>query len=345
MDAMLSEPKRAPAAAVQGVSSDLLRARIPHSIASSGSDSKTAIELELISILKGSAFRSSARSSAFLRFVTSETLAGQEDLLKERTIGVALLKRDPAYDTGSDAVVRVRANDVRKRLSAHYERFGSKAGFRIELPPGSYVPKFVPEFSPDPPTTTVAIAPTARPMLLRQLSAPTVVALFLALIAIRVQVDGNDAFTRFWSSVLTGRDAIVVQLDAAPDGISISPALAEAATPLSTIASSFQVPFHMFAGSGVRRDPQEFLIRLSTVERPPQEKQSQRVGDATLYYGAGATLWLTGESAATLAKAVGILTTHDRFPDLRWGLLSSPPPSATENNEVTHPVRPGVSVR
>ena len=114
-------------------------------VASSDSDAKTAIEMELISILNSPGFRSSPRSCAFLRFVTEEKLAGREESLKERTIGVAVLKRDPGYDTGSDAGVRVRANDVRKRLSAHYESFSSKAGFRIELPAGSYIPRFVPE--------------------------------------------------------------------------------------------------------------------------------------------------------------------------------------------------------
>src|SRR5579862_5907200 len=119
-------------------------------VASSDSDSRTAIEMELISILNGPGFRSSPRSCAFLRFVTEETLAGREESLKERTIGVAVLKRDPGYDTGSDAGVRVRANDVRKRLSAHYEKLPSRAGFRIELPAGSYVPRFVNESSVEP---------------------------------------------------------------------------------------------------------------------------------------------------------------------------------------------------
>jgi hypothetical protein len=305
MDVMLSGSERTP----------LLRTGVPAAIAPSDSNWKTAVQLELISILNGASFRSSLRSCAFLRFVTEETLAGQEESLKERTIGVALLKRDPSYDTGSDAGVRVRANDVRKRLSAHYERFGPKAGFRIELPPGSYVPKFIPERLAEQPPTLVV--PMARPMLLRQLSAPTVVALFLALIAIRVQVDGNDSFTQFWSGLLIGRNEILVQLDPAPDGVSISPALAEAATPISAVAASFQVPFHMSAGARDRRTPEAFVIRLSTLEHPPYGERSQRVGEATLSYGPGATLWLTGESAGTLAKAVAILATRDKFPDLR----------------------------
>jgi hypothetical protein len=73
------------------------------------------------------------------------------------------------YDTGSDATVRVRANEVRKRLAAHYDAAAPKAGIRIELPPGTYVPKF----------NAVALAhrsldptPEPRPLALWQLAAP-----------------------------------------------------------------------------------------------------------------------------------------------------------------------------
>ena len=286
-------------------------------VASSDLDPKTAIEMELISILNGPGFRSSPRSCAFLRFVTEETLAGREESLKERTIGVVVLKRDPGYDTGSDAGVRVRANDVRKRLSAHYEKFPSKAGFRIELPAGSYVPRFVNEPSAAP---VAADRRFAKPMPLAQLSAPTIVALFLALIAIRIQSDTGDGFQRFWSGLLTDRTQILVQLDAAPDGVSISPAMAEAAMPFSTVAASFQLPFHMSAahastGSSI------CVIRLSTSEHPPSGAggRSERVGDAMLFYTPRSRpeLWLTGETTGSLARAVQVLATRDRFPEIR----------------------------
>jgi hypothetical protein len=93
--------------------------------------------------------------------------------------------------------VRVRANDVRKRLSAHYEKLSSKAGYTIELLAGSYVPRFLSEGRTEP----VADARRfMRPMPLAQLSAPTIAALFLALIAIRIQgipaTDSSDSGRR-----------------------------------------------------------------------------------------------------------------------------------------------------
>lgn len=69
------------------------------------------------------------------------SIAGNFDQLKERLIGVHLFKRKPSYDTGEDAIVRVTASDVRRRLLQHYGWFGTDCEFRIELPSGSYVPR------------------------------------------------------------------------------------------------------------------------------------------------------------------------------------------------------------
>jgi hypothetical protein len=314
MESMLSGTSHGP----------VLRAGVQPAIASSDSDSQTAIELELVTILNGPAFRSSPRSCDFLRFITEESLDGRQESLKERTIGVALLKRDPGYDTGSDAVVRVRANDVRKRLSAHYERYPAKAGFRIELPPGSYIPRFLKEPAVEAiPTKTRSLALPA--MSLAQLSAPTIVALFAALIAIRIQADmgagADDAFTRFWSGRLMDRNQILVQLDAAADGVSISPAMAEAAMPISRVASSFQLPFHISAAHGKTVGSSACVIRLSTREHPPPgtpEGRSERVGDALLFYipGSRSDLWVTGETVGSLARAVQTLATREGFPEI-----------------------------
>src|SRR6516225_6200448 len=113
-----------------------LRPGVQPAIASTANDQTYAVELELISLLEGPAFRNSARSRAFLQFVVEEALAGRQDLLKERTIGVSVMGKASDYDTGADSTVRVRANEVRKRLAAHYEALAPKAGIRIELPAG-----------------------------------------------------------------------------------------------------------------------------------------------------------------------------------------------------------------
>ena len=104
-----------------------LRSGIQPAVAASASDADLAAGMELVSILDGASFRGSTRSCAFLRFVVEETLAGRQETLKERTIGAAVLGKPFDYDTGADSAVRVRANEVRKRLAAHYAVSAPKA--------------------------------------------------------------------------------------------------------------------------------------------------------------------------------------------------------------------------
>jgi hypothetical protein len=93
-------------------------------------------------ITESVAFKGSRRSQQFLLFVVDHALAGHFDELKERTLGNKLFGREPSYNTADDAIVRVTACDVRKRLTHYYAELGTHAEFRIELPLGSYIPEF-----------------------------------------------------------------------------------------------------------------------------------------------------------------------------------------------------------
>jgi len=50
--------------------------------------------------------------------------------------------RPPDYDTGQDAIVRVKANEVRRRLAQYYIEAGTGGDVRFELLPGSYLLTF-----------------------------------------------------------------------------------------------------------------------------------------------------------------------------------------------------------
>lgn len=103
---------------------------------------------ELHRILQSPAFRSSPRCQQFLRFVVEQAVDGHFELLKERMIGIEVFGRDPAYQTEGDSVVRVRATDVRRRLTQYYSTAGDSSRLRIEISAGSYVPTFLPASSP-----------------------------------------------------------------------------------------------------------------------------------------------------------------------------------------------------
>jgi hypothetical protein len=97
---------------------------------------------ELHEILASHHFSNSKRYPAMLKYIVENTLAGQSDHLKERTIGVEVFDRPPTYDTNSDTVVRYTAGEVRKRLLLYYSESGRNSAVRISLPAGSYIPEF-----------------------------------------------------------------------------------------------------------------------------------------------------------------------------------------------------------
>ena len=113
-------------------------------------------------VLESHSFAGSKRTQDFLRLIVTHALQGDLDSLRERMIGAEMFGRPVSYDTGSDSVVRVRASEARKKLAQFYgtECSGQPQPIRIELPSGSYVPRF--HFGPDPQPVD-ASADTAAP--------------------------------------------------------------------------------------------------------------------------------------------------------------------------------------
>ena len=107
-------------------------------------EQKKMIREEMGRILQSESFRSSPRCTQFLRFVVEQTLEGHHEQLKERIIGIEVFGRKPSYPTEGDSVVRVRATEVRRRLTEYYSTAPHSTACRILLPSGSYIPQFLP---------------------------------------------------------------------------------------------------------------------------------------------------------------------------------------------------------
>ena len=97
------------------------------------------VEQALARVLAGSSFRSSAQCQALLRYIVEHSLTQENEMLRERIIGIKVFGRAPDYDSGNDPIVRARAAEVRKRLAQHYmQGEGASERLRIEIPAGSY---------------------------------------------------------------------------------------------------------------------------------------------------------------------------------------------------------------
>jgi hypothetical protein len=100
------------------------------------------VRSQLEKIVSDARFTASKRYPYLLRYIVEQTLAGNEDDLKERTLGIEVFHRPPDYDTNADPVVRLCAAEVRKRLAQYYQSTPHGGELRIDLNPGSYVPVF-----------------------------------------------------------------------------------------------------------------------------------------------------------------------------------------------------------
>ncbi len=101
-----------------------------------------AIRTELSTIVKSHYFSGSKRCQDFLEFIVQQALDGNYEYLTERFLGAELFGRPINYETGTDSIVRVRANDVRRRLAQYYSEVHGGSQVVIELASGNYVPEF-----------------------------------------------------------------------------------------------------------------------------------------------------------------------------------------------------------
>jgi len=103
---------------------------------------REAVMAEMNRLLADPTFRKSHRCVALLRRIIELALEGDHKGIKERTLGIEVFGRDPDYDNSSDPIVRMTANEIRKRLAQYYQEDGPRHWVRIRLTPGGYIPEF-----------------------------------------------------------------------------------------------------------------------------------------------------------------------------------------------------------
>lgn len=186
----------------------------------------------------------STRSGRLLEYLGARYFDPRATQLTEFDIATDVFGRSPkTFDPTVDAVVRVEAHRLRKKLREAYEKDKRTSGLQISLPAGTYVPQFnsIPE--PAPPIATEPSGSSTNSRILN---------LALALGAI---------------AVIAGSIGVYLMRDPLPPG---APATA-AAPPASTSASSSEhgplTEVHILAGhsggevidsSGVRWLPDRF---------------------------------------------------------------------------------------
>lgn len=308
------------------------------------------VETELERICSAVHFRTSKRACEFLRYVVRVALDGRMDSLKERSIGIDLLGRDISYDPSSDAIVRVRANDVRKRLTSFYASSEAASKIQINLPLGTYIPCFIPH-EPVAEKSAIDVVPIAKsevqdaalvpvPLSNMALMRPTLLALLLCLLLIRHRLEDRESYLRFWDHVLSGRNVLLLSIDPQQQG-----KLAQSLYPIAWIAGRYGVDtaIENSAPSGIRPEQlasvEEGLITPPTLARDKrlrwiltEQPEEGRITDRVVHDRVWtsnissaalltvlpedtATLYIEGTDSEAIEHLLEDLTSQKHFPD------------------------------
>jgi hypothetical protein len=308
------------------------------------------VETELERICSAVHFRTSKRACEFLRYVVRVTLDGRMDSLKERSIGIDLLGRDISYDPSSDAIVRVRANDVRKRLTSYYASPEVTSKIQINLPLGTYIPSFIPHETIDEKAveTVTAIAdpemadrvPVVAPLSRMALMRPALLALLLCILLMRHRLEDRESYLRFWDHILSGRNVLL--LSVAPQE---QAKLAASLYPIAWIAGRYgvdtaiedsvpsgtrpeqlaSVEESLFTPPALARDKR---LRWTLTEHPDERRITDRVGHdrvwtsnissaalLTVLPEDTATLHIQGTDSEAIEHLLEDMTSHKHFPE------------------------------
>jgi hypothetical protein len=85
----------------------------------------------------------SSRLAHLLNYIGEKYFAGESDQLSEYNIATEVFGRSKAsFDATEDAIARVEAHRLRKRLKEFYEGPGKDHSVQLSVPPGTYIPTF-----------------------------------------------------------------------------------------------------------------------------------------------------------------------------------------------------------
>jgi hypothetical protein len=305
---------------------------------------RAAVQEELAKILASPSFHTSKKSCEFLHYIVQVTLDGRLDSLKERSIGLDLLGRDVSYDPSSDATVRVRANEVRKRLRSYYSTQSSKSGYRIELLPGSYGPRFVPEpdssKTPPPAALEIAVKPqdtrpseprlTVLPLNIVVIMRPALIALFICALFLRQQMQSGDPYHQFWDARLQGKNVMLIlngdtASDQATPQTPLPDQIAQALLPMIWLAGRYDLKPLMSSQKTEGDDKQTDLSSEAVVIHSSETTSPEFAADKRLRYllaGQAGSAHLVDRASSKsdhpATQHAAVLTLFPDHPDVLW---------------------------
>jgi hypothetical protein len=100
------------------------------------------IRVQVNRIIGSPEFEKSLRLQEFLNHIAEECLSGRARNIKGFTIGQAVFGADEDFDPETNSIVRIEAGRLRQRLAEYYTTSGRDDPIVVDIPKGSYVPRF-----------------------------------------------------------------------------------------------------------------------------------------------------------------------------------------------------------
>ena len=100
------------------------------------------IRTQVDKIIASSEPKISPRLQELLSYIVEESLAGRAGQIKGLTIAQAVFSAGENFDPEANSIVRVEAGRLRRRLAEYYVTTGSDDPIIVDIPKGSYVPRF-----------------------------------------------------------------------------------------------------------------------------------------------------------------------------------------------------------
>ena len=103
---------------------------------------KDDVMRQLERMLASPHFRITPQQTALLRYVVKQTLAGKADRIKGYTVATEVFGRRSDFDQNIDPIVSIQAARLRRAMADYFDGAGKHDPLRIDIPKGTYVPKF-----------------------------------------------------------------------------------------------------------------------------------------------------------------------------------------------------------
>jgi hypothetical protein len=171
------------------------------------------VRLAVEEILASGTLSRSEQLRSFLRYVCERTLAGDGKEINEYSVAVEALGKPSDFSPSEDSSVRRSAYELRQKLHKYYESEKPDAAIHIELPKGSYTPRFV-EVGPKP-VPEAAPPPDSKRLvwfLAAALAASLVLATVLAVMVLRGGTRVNRVVREAWNPITAAGDRVLISV-------------------------------------------------------------------------------------------------------------------------------------